>query len=160
MKEDVQRKWIEALRSGEYVKCHGKLAMWSPYTGQFAYCALGVLVEVARLDGVPIVLDKDVPTDDDDETQRVDVGCPNDDTDWYEVRLNQMNSALPDEVVQWAGLETNNPLLVFPHEHFVAFRDKYEDRVFSEEEHVAFLNDEVDFEFSTLADFIENCVVR
>jgi len=159
MKEHVQKRWADALRSGTYTKCRGRLAMWSPYTGQSAYCALGVLVDLARLDGVSIVYDMDSPNDDDglEEVSRLGFGVPNDDTDWYEVRLNQMESSLPDEVLDWAGLTDGSPTLFFSTNDNIVLFNKYS--VGNDEESITFLNDEADIDFTTLGDLIENGTV-
>lgn len=48
MKPEIKQKWIDALRSGKYNQCHGGLSRTS--NGALLYCAIGVLVEVFRLE--------------------------------------------------------------------------------------------------------------
>lgn len=51
MKHAIRERWVEALRSGRYKKVSGKLGVKQP-DGSVDNCALGVLCELAVLDGV------------------------------------------------------------------------------------------------------------
>src|SRR5690348_11198711 len=46
MKQDIAVKWAEALESGEYMQALGRLRRPNP----IAYCCLGVLCELYRLE--------------------------------------------------------------------------------------------------------------
>lgn len=45
-KDEVKKKWVEALRSGRYEQCSGFLKVKS--RGRLLHCCLGVLCEVAE----------------------------------------------------------------------------------------------------------------
>lgn len=47
MNQAIKRKWVKALRSGEYAQCTGAL-----YSGG-AYCCLGVLHEITQKERPP-----------------------------------------------------------------------------------------------------------
>lgn len=55
MNPRVRELWLAALRSGTYLQGQSKLA-WVELDGQVRHCCLGVLCEVARLDGVPLTV--------------------------------------------------------------------------------------------------------
>lgn len=55
MNPRVRELWLAALRSGTYLQGQSKLA-WVEPNGQVRHCCLGVLCEVARLDGVPLTV--------------------------------------------------------------------------------------------------------
>lgn len=50
MNADNVRKWVEALRSGDYVQTEGTLCR--RYDAEARYCCLGVVCDLAALDGV------------------------------------------------------------------------------------------------------------
>lgn len=52
MKQEIARRWVEALRSGKYQQTSGTLARKDPVTGTVGYCCLGVLCEIAVEDQV------------------------------------------------------------------------------------------------------------
>lgn len=53
MLNENARKWVEALRSGEFTQCSGKLC---GYDGsRWCYCCLGVACEIASRNGAPIL---------------------------------------------------------------------------------------------------------
>lgn len=97
MKKSVKKKWVAALRSGKYKQGTGTLR-----TQEDEFCCLGVLCEVARIEGV----------------------IPNpirhysrfqDETSWYygkgSVNDGRRNGTLPWAVMKWAGIEDPNPHL-------------------------------------------------
>lgn len=81
MKPEVAKKWAQALRSGKYKKVEGRLQ--DRTEGPHAYCALGVLCDIARKEGVPV------------ELMQVSNGC------------ELVGGGLSDqpEVARWAGIE-------------------------------------------------------
>ncbi len=92
MKEDIKARWVEALRSGEYMQGQGGLRTRS---GKF--CCLGVLCELALQAGVV----QPVWYDDDDFVKYAAVNDQSDVSGGY----------LPSAVLDWAELENPNPLL-------------------------------------------------
>ena len=93
MKEEIKKRWVEALRSGYYKKGEGNL--YNSDTG--AHCALGVLCELAVEEGVVDRMD-------------FENGGPS----VYGTHDGSTNdSILPREVVEWAGLESPSPLVSF-----------------------------------------------
>lgn len=86
MNADIKKRWIAALRSGEYQQGQGELK-----TSSGTYCCLGVLCELAKADGV---------------------GGWNHLRN-FEVNANDLSSgALPAGVREWAGLESSDPRVV------------------------------------------------
>lgn len=56
MNHKIKRKWVAALRSGEYKQCRGVVARYH-FGGGAEYCAYGVLThKVAEFDGPDIEL--------------------------------------------------------------------------------------------------------
>ena len=87
MKDEIKRRWIAKLESGEYPQTKSVLADDS------GYCCLGVLCEVAVEDG--IVFKKEDP-----------------DRVWYTSKLDDSDTegaVLPFAVRDWAGLPNINP---------------------------------------------------
>jgi hypothetical protein len=54
LQAERRRKWVAALRSGEYKQTKGLLRTRSLRTHEDAYCCLGVACEVARLEGLDV----------------------------------------------------------------------------------------------------------
>lgn len=79
MKQTVKRKWVSALRSGEYKQTKGKIRNGNQYG--MTYCCLGVLSDLAVKAGVC--------------TQK-EAFCGNE-------------HVLAVKVMNWAGLELPNP---------------------------------------------------
>jgi hypothetical protein len=48
MHQERTKKWIEALRSGEYEQTTGELRTWDPEKQGYRFCCLGVLCELYR----------------------------------------------------------------------------------------------------------------
>mgnify|MGYP001337766122 CR=1 FL=1 len=113
MDEEVKEMWAAALESSRYVQGKGRLR----YDGK--YCCLGVLCELAVKIGV-----------------RVDEGFdPNRPADTF----NGNYAYPPQEVLDWAGLNLNDPSINHP---------KYGERG------ISVLNDEFDVPFPELAKLI------
>lgn len=88
MNPEVKQLWVDALRSGEYMQGRNALAKWDDDNGELAFCCLGVLCEVARLQGVDVESD-DLLTE-----------------DYEHFRLYGGDMELPPPtVIAWAGLE-------------------------------------------------------
>lgn len=50
MNQDIKKKWVAALRSGEYTQGQGSLK-----NNKSKYCCLGVLCDVAKKEGLAVV---------------------------------------------------------------------------------------------------------
>lgn len=95
MKREIAKRWVEALRSGGYEQTTGKLQRIEPgENGEpVGFCCLGVLCELAVADGViPPAFHSDL----------LGTGM------YGEIGVN---STLPDEVQEWAGIEADDPQL-------------------------------------------------
>ena len=87
MKQNIMKKWVRALRSGDYKQGQGALATRFPHK-KTEFCCLGVLCDLAVKDGVDIDINKkDCEHDYDNET-------------YY----------LPKSVMDWADLKSYNGL--------------------------------------------------
>lgn len=89
MNPEVKALWLEALRSGRYDQGMGNLKAGD--ADDPAYCCLGVLCELAAIDGV-------IPAG-----QRREDAL--NDPAYY---FNGENEFLPAEVMTWANLDSNN----------------------------------------------------
>lgn len=83
------RLWVEQLRSGTYRQGSNVLAGKWPLDDEFRYCCLGVACEVAVRHGAEVVVERDKGLKTYDGQQLL----------------------LPASVVEWFGLEHNNPYL-------------------------------------------------
>jgi regulator of RNase E activity RraB len=92
MNADVKKKWVAALRSGEYTQ--GRDCLYNADNGKF--CCLGVLCDIAVNENV---IDCDGTMDD----EFIGV-LYTFDAEAYE---------LPYQVQEWAGLESSNPCVVY-----------------------------------------------
>ena len=95
MKEEIRKRWVQALCSGKFKKGEGSLYN----SDSESHCALGVLCELAVQDGV---------------TQRRDSrhGGPS----FYGKDGEGCDSILPPEVVEWAGLDSPSPMVSYADE--------------------------------------------
>lgn len=82
MNPEIKKRWVDALRSGEYQQTHGNL--WD----SDGFCCLGVLSDLAVKDGV---VEWDLGVIQDPETDHRSAGL------------------LHDKVIDWAGLERRDP---------------------------------------------------
>lgn len=92
MNQDVKEKWVAALRGGEYTQTTGRLR------DRDSYCCLGVLCDLAVLDGA---IDPPVLTE---ET------CACCFPAW---QYDESAGELPMRVQQWAGLTEGNPTVLY-----------------------------------------------
>jgi hypothetical protein len=81
------RKWVEALRSGEYVQ--GTRVLTSVIDGAQRDCCLGVACKVAIDNGVQLEVTKGM---------HCDLAC---------MRYNDATCGVPEEVRNWLGLTTS-----------------------------------------------------
>lgn len=119
MNAEIKAQWTAALRSGEYQQTTGYLR---DTTG---YCCLGVLCDLAVKAG------KVRETHKDPECVCYGVG-------------NSFGS-LPDEVLEWAGLDSISPRVL-------AQPDEFDE---PENLDLADLNDDYEFGFGRIADLID-----
>ena len=84
MKNNVARRWINALRSGKYRKTTGALKRTDG-----SYCALGVLCDLYKKDGKPLG-ERPAKNPEEDRDEAVSLGG--------EVQIP------PKKVLNWAGL--------------------------------------------------------
>lgn len=93
-KENI-RKWVDALRSGEYTQDTGQLR------SSHGFCCLGVACEVAIKNGVRLVYDDDYQGYHQDSEIYLDE-VP----DWH-----TEGSTLPFEVQEWLGFIGDDPYI-------------------------------------------------
>ena len=92
MNADVKKKWVEALRSGEYKQGQGRLQR------DGAFCCLGVLCDLhAKETGLKWMT----------HAEAFSPVWPYS-SDGALVYIGR-SAELPDEVVSWAGVEDSNP---------------------------------------------------
>jgi len=103
MNQNIKQRWIAALRSGEYKQGDGYLAEFQD--GSYHYCCLGVLYEIAVADGV--INSSLSPMDDYDGNYG----------------SSKSHSYLPDEVIDWAELRSNNPWIANSSNTLAGFND-------------------------------------
>lgn len=130
MKPEIKAKWLEALRSGEYKQGGG--ALCANASDGMEYCCLGVLTDIyAKEKGIAFYPTKNVDNEWD---------APLRDTLDVSSRPKEL---LCNEVIEWAGLDCDNPLVVAT--------------VYTETCNytVADLNDEHHLTFNEIADAIE-----
>lgn len=122
----VKGLWLDALRSGDYTQGQNALCNLTPEGEPTGYCCLGVLVEVARIDGVELTIeDRDL-------------------TRWYD----ESAGVLPMRVADWAGLNESCPPVVY--------EDLGEEFFPSERcTSLPHLNDTLGLNFAQIADVIE-----
>ena len=96
MRQEIKDRWVNALESGQYRQGFGQLHAVS-VDGIEQFCCLGVLSNLAYLDGV-------VPR------RFVDADSLQPGVYVYS-RCNM--ASLPTEVVEWAGLDATNPVVTF-----------------------------------------------
>ena len=93
MNANVKRKWINALRNGNYKKCRYCLH------DDDEYCCLGVLTQL-YLEEHNLTWERRKPED-----------------PYY---FGNAETALPDLVQEWAGLSENDPIVSIEHEDYAA----------------------------------------
>lgn len=124
------RKWVEALRSGDFLQGEGNLA-YREDDGPLLHCCLGVACELAIADGV-VLPRTETATD-----------------HGFKVFFNYRNGFMPEQVSQWLGLlhgETDgNVKLIDPSVHV-----RPDTMILATE-----ANDVYNWDFRTIADAIE-----
>ena len=85
MDQEIGKRWIAALESGEYMKGKGRLCA-ERSTGHTVFCCLGVLCELALKDGVDLVKEWSLAG----------------------ATYDGEGSFLPGSVVDWAGMHSSN----------------------------------------------------
>ena len=103
MNSEIKQKWLEALRSGEYIQGKNHLAK----EGQ--YCCLGVLCDLAVQEGIL----RPGEVDEDGIIVYQSAGSAVNDRSYSE------SSTLPRQVKEWAGLNHRNPYFREPDERGV-----------------------------------------
>lgn len=135
MNQDIKKRWVDALRSGEYEQAKNYLSTPD------GYCCLGVLCEIAVEDGVVFK---------DDET--------------YFSKEEPQNDfsaeELPRAVIEWAGLEdenhAENPLSDVKYARNANDVSIHLPRPAGRENaHLSELNDDMGFDFKMIADVVE-----
>lgn len=130
MNQDIKERWVAALRSGEYEQGYGLLRNSQEY-----YCCLGVLSELAVQDGVIASATQDYVADQD---------CLDDDAPrHYSYGPESTGTVLPEAVVEWAGLSSENPTVQMNDHDAGQYRDS-----------LAEIND-AEHSFEYIADLIE-----
>lgn len=124
--QEVMQRWVAALESGQYHQTDGALWRTAEHDGQASgHCCLGVLCDLAVQDGI---IDPPVVTFDRDKGMIATFG--------------ESDTFLPEKVMEWAGLDENNPWVDF-------------DRWGQEQtDNLAMLNDEASASFDEIADII------
>jgi hypothetical protein len=104
-KENI-RKWVEALRSGEYRQGKGHLTVLDSEEQERSYCCLGVACEISGVTDPVEVVDSPNTGDPILSWSGEFAYSPTDDEE---------NSRFfpPREVLDWLGLEAYNPPLTF-----------------------------------------------
>ena len=131
MRKAVKKKWLEALRSGEYKQGKRTLRRIEP-DGGYSYCCLGVLCDLAVKEGVieqPKL-----------EGNRTVYGSWDTDTnDWGST------AALPSKVVDWAFTKKE-----IQHQGRPDLADPRPNGI-----HLSYWNDQRDKNFDEISDLIE-----
>lgn len=94
MKEEIKEMWVTALRSEEYEQ--GQSYLHQSYPTGDRYCCLGVLTDLAKKNGVALSVMEPFP----EARDRVVM---------YDDGSATYMSFLPPAVVEWAGLDSDDP---------------------------------------------------
>lgn len=143
MKPEIKKKWVDALRSGEYEQGKWKLTRIDDYTdsigqGKERFCVLGVLCDLAVKDGLSLTFryDRDLDNEGNLTEFRAYESLWDEDSGDY----TDLNSTdLPDEVLRWAGLY-ESPVVIYDEQY----------KTLTE------LNDLLDVPFPALAEIIND----
>lgn len=119
MNTEIKKMWVDALRSGNYAQ--GKGCLHNAEDGTF--CCLGVLCCIAESHDVTTI-----------GSAEHSVGDAN-----IMYAYGGSKYALPYEVSKWAGLTTDDPILLIGGKRFI----------------VSELNDSEDLSFHQIADLVE-----
>lgn len=124
MRKDVADLWVAALRSGQYEQGQGTLCRVVE-DDRREYCCLGVLSQLAADRGLVETV-----------TREGGIG--------YRTLYEDEGAELPDEVREWAGIDSPNPR--------VTYGDAEDGSMIST---LAELNDELKLTLDQIADIIE-----
>lgn len=145
MKPEIKKLWVDALRSGQYTMGIGHLKHPSP-DGKCRYCALGVLCDlyVKAHQGQPEEWkgEKSWYALDMDYGLRGEMVLSDQD-----IALHTFTAALAPQVVRWAGLELDDPLLEYEVED--------DGTITTYPYKISELNDEFCADFLEMADLID-----
>lgn len=109
------RKWIDALRGGEYRQ--GRSYLKYQFGNEITYCCLGVVCDLMEREGLdPGLHEYKIPN----VWEHRDTG-----TAW--IRTPRGGGTLPGIAQEWLGIETDNPLLkaVIREAGTVRMRDRF-----------------------------------
>lgn len=120
MNKEIKKLWVDALRSGSYEQ--GKGCLNNADNGTF--CCLGVLCDIAHEAGITSM----------ESAESID-------EDYVMYSYGGNKYALPYEVSTWAGLSSDDPVLVTEGGHHFM---------------VSYLNDQEEYTFKQIADLVEN----
>lgn len=131
MNQEIKKRWVEALRSGDYEQGEFRLC-YLDKNQEKKYCCLGVLCDLAtkELKNLSVTEEDDIAS--------------------YNTRVYQYGgkqgevSLLPFEVMEWAGLDTSDPQVKIKTEKGEEY---FED--------LTRINDDYGYNFNQLADLIE-----
>lgn len=142
MKPEIKEMWVNALRSGEYTQGLHQL------TANNRFCCLGVLCDIARKCGVVELREgKDIQG-----IERLFYGTPEEFSIPYQHHVDgcARYNVLPKSVMEWSGLNENNPELNIQDDD----EDWRNNGPYPVQ--VAELNDELGYGFNRLARLIES----
>lgn len=106
MKQEIADLWTEALRSGDYEQATGTLLKTDSGNGEtIGHCCLGVLCEIAIKHGVKV--EKSEPSRHEDEIDGETF------TSFGSVTFDDRNDLLPESVMRWAGMKSNDGTLPY-----------------------------------------------
>ena len=148
MNQEVKKKWVNALRSGEYLPTEYHLtAKEQNMEGEYVerHCALGVLCDIAVNEGVIPPSDWDQRQDNFGEVMWVRT--------YSDPVLGAVDDVLPLDVMVWADLPNCNPSLeTTVREYDWDVQDIVEVEGSFE---ISALNDKYDVDFREIADLID-----
>lgn len=112
MKPEIKKLWVDALQSGSYEKGCGNLRAIGP-SGKCEYCALGVLCDlyVKAHEGQPEewIGQHTWHEYEDNYGLRAEIGIGEND----ETAMHTHTGCLPPQVIEWAGLHSEDPVLTY-----------------------------------------------
>ena len=107
-RSEIVKLWTSALRSGEYKQTSGCL-----HNGD-GYCCLGVLCDIASKNGLNIQF----------ERVRCDDYWDEDEIFYDELCFDSAAELLPESVMKWAGLRSNDGAIEGQHQTLAELNDK------------------------------------
>jgi len=139
MKQDIKEKWLNALRSGEYLQGKDSLQP-APNT----FCCLGVLCDIAIKEGA--VNNGHWIEADEGNGFKFASGMLSDEADFYRQSYEEEEDGeLPRTVRRWAEVDSCNPQVL------VTINEEGHQKQLS----LAELNDTWNYDFKKIADLIE-----